>query len=101
MFFFFFFKKEGEKNPEDVEFVLGKESFNLVQEWAEEEGISVEDVISKGISMYEIVRHFRQQGLTLASVNDNSEVQARLTIPGITTLEEDPSPSANKSLKVG
>jgi hypothetical protein len=101
MFFSFFFKKEGERTPDDVEFYLSKESFSLVQEWAEEEGISVEDVISKGISMYEIVRHFRKQGLVLASVNDNSEVQARLTIPGITTLEGDPSPSANKSLKVG
>ena len=98
---FFFFRKEGEKNPEDVEFVLGKESFDLVQEWAKEEGISVEDVISKGISMYEIVRHFRKQGLTLASVNDDSEVQARLTIPGITTLEGDPSPSSSKSVKGG
>ena len=100
MFFFFFFKKEGEKNPEDVEFVLGKESFSLVQEWAEEEGISVEDVISKGISMYQIVRHFREQGLALASINDEWEVQAKLTIPGFTTLEDDPSPSANKSQKV-
>ena len=97
----FFFKKEGEKNPGYVEFVLDKESFDVVQKWAKEEGISVEDVISKGISMYEIVRHFRNEGLTLASVNDDLEVQARLTIPGITTLEGDPSPSANKAVEVG
>ena len=100
MFFFFFFKKEGEKNPEDAEFVLSKESFALVQKWADEEGISVEDVISKGISMYEIVRHFREQGLALASINDEWEVQAKLTIPGFTTLDGDPSPSANKPQKV-
>ena len=100
MFFFFFSKREGEKNPEDAEFVLSKESLALVQKWADEEGISVEDVISKGISMYEIVRHFRNQGLALASINDEWEVQSKLTIPGFTTLEGDPSPSANKPQKV-
>ena len=95
------FKKEGEKNPEDAEFVLSKESLALVQEWADEEGISVEDVISKGISMYEIVRHFREQGLALASINDEWEVQAKLTIPGFTTGgRRSFSRSANKPQKV-
>ena len=95
MFSFFFFKREGEKNPDAVEFCLGKESFELVEQWASEEGISVEDVISKGISMYQIVRYFRKQGLSLASINEEAEVQAKLMIPGITTLEGDPSPSSN------
>lgn len=93
-----FWKKGKEKEESDwVDFQVSRKSFKDVQEWADEEGISVEDVISKSISMYEIARHFRKQGLGLASINDEWEIQAKLTIPGITTLDGDPSPSANKA----
>ncbi len=101
MFYFNFWKKgKAAEETEDVEFLVSRESYNALEEWAEEEGISVEDVVSKSIGMYEIVRHFRKQGWELAAVNDAWEVQAKLTIPGFTTLEGDPSPSANKPLKV-
>ena len=97
---FFLKKKKNQAETEDVEFLVSRESYDALKEWAEEEKISVEDVISKSIGIYEVARHFRKQGLQLAAVNDKWEVQAKLTIPGITTLEGDPSPSADKLLKV-
>ncbi len=99
MFFFFGNKRKAEGEPWDVEFSVSKESYSALEEWAEEEGISVEDVVSKGIGMYEIVRHYRKQGWELAAVNDNLEVKATMKIPGFTTLESDPSPSKSTEAK--
>ena len=101
MFLGNFWKKgKGKEEPEDdVEFAVSQKTYQQMEQWAEEEGISVEDVVSKSILMYEVARHFRKEGLGLATINDEWEVQAKLTIPGVTTLEDDPSPS--KSTKAG
>jgi hypothetical protein len=91
------FSRRGKEreDAQDVEFSVSKKNYADLEEWAKEEwakeeGISVEDVLSKSIAMYQVVRHYRTQGLQIASVNDEREVQATLEIPGITTLESDP-----------
>ena len=93
MFLGNFWKKcKGKEEPEDdVEFAISKENYGALEEWAKEEGISVEAVISKSIATYEIIRYYRNQGLEIATINDEWEVQAKLKIPGITTLESDPA----------
>ena len=99
------FSRRGKEreDAQDVEFSVSKKNYADLEEWAKEEGISVEDVLSKSIAMYQVVRHYRTQGLQIASVNDEREVQATLEIPGITTLESDPfaaKPSETRSDKV-
>ena len=96
----FWKKKKDGTEEEEVWFAVSKESFDNMEEWAREEGVTVEDVMSKSILMYEVARHFRKKGLNLAAINDDWEVKAKLTIPGVTTLEEDPSHRADKPRKV-
>ena len=96
----FWKKKKNDTEEEEVWFAVSRKSFDNMEEWAREEGVTVEDVMSKSILMYEVARHFRKEGLNLAAIDDAWEVKAKLTIPGVTTLDEDPSLCASKSRKV-
>ena len=86
------FSRKGKErdDSQDVEFSVSKKNYTDLEQWAKEEGISVEDVLSKSIAMYEVARQYRREGLHIAAINDDWEVQFQMKFPGITTLEPDP-----------
>ena len=87
------------EEPDEIWFTVPRKRYEEMEKWAEEEGIAVEDVMSKSVAMYEIARRYRQEGLKLAGVNDKLEVKVMMTIPGVTTLEDDPSPSKSRKAR--
>lgn len=85
-----FSRKKDKDKFEKLELEIPKTDYADLERWAKEEGISVGDLITKGFVLYKTFRDYRDQGLHFATVNDAWEVQFRLKIPGITTLDSDP-----------
>ena len=52
---------------------------------ADEEGVSLSDVLKRGIQLYGILRAYQKEGKDLALVDQSGDLYARLIIPGITS----------------
>ena len=68
----------------NVQVRFSDEVYKGLKRMADEEGISLSDVLKRGIQLYGILRGYQKEGKDLAIVDQSGELYARLIVPGIT-----------------
>lgn len=68
----------------NVQVRFSDEVYGGLKRIADEEGISLSDVLKRSIQLYGILRGYQREGKDLAIVDQSGALYARLIIPGIT-----------------
>lgn len=69
----------------NVQVRFSDEVYKGLKRMADEENISLSDVLKRGIQLYGILRAYQKEGKDLALVDKSGNLYARLIIPGITS----------------
>ncbi|MBM3942420.1 MAG: CopG family transcriptional regulator [SAR202 cluster bacterium] len=68
----------------NVQVRFSDEVYKGLDRIAQEEGISLSEVLRRAIQLYGILRAYQKEGKELALVDKSGQLHARLVIPGIT-----------------
>lgn len=67
----------------NVQVRFSDDVYKGLKRMADEEDISLSDVLKRGIQLYGILRAYQKEGKHLALVEQSGNLYARLVIPGI------------------
>lgn len=71
----------------NVQVRFSDEVYKGLERISREEGITLSDILRKGIQLYGILRAYQKEDKALALVDKSGQLYARLIIPGITVEE--------------
>lgn len=80
----------------NVQVRFSDEVYKGLERIAREEGITLSDVLRKGIQLYGILRGYQKEDKALALVDKSGQLYARLVIPGITMEESEEASAATR-----
>lgn len=76
---------------------FNEDDYDGLEELSRSTSDSVENILSKGVALYRLLKFYESEGKHLAVIDDDWEVFARLNVEGITNEQQIPLPYQESS----